>query len=54
MQFTDRGIFAAVALSDSESYGSKNTPVGSLGAEKISEAVLLYVYTLVFPASPFA
>ena len=33
-------------------YGSKNTPVGQLDAEKIAEAVLLYVFTMAFPTSP--
>ena len=34
-----------------QSYNSKNTPSGKLYAVKIAEAVLLYVFTMVFPAS---
>ena len=30
-----------------------NTPVGSLDAEKIAESVLLYAFTMAFPASPY-
>ena len=33
------------------SYHSKVTPIGVLHAEKIAEAVLLYVFRLAFPAS---
>ena len=36
------------------SYGSKNTPVGQKDAEEIAKAVLLYVFRIAFPASPFA
>ena len=34
-----------------QSYNSKNTPSGKLYAVKIAEAVLLYVFTMVFPTS---
>ena len=34
-------------------YGSKNTPIGQLDAEKIAEATLLYVFTMAFPTLPF-
>ena len=37
-----------------QSYNSKNTPSGKLHAVKITEAVLLYVFTIVFPTSPFS
>ena len=33
------------------SYHSKVTPIGALHAEKIGEAVLLYVFRMEFPAS---
>ena len=29
------------------------TPIGALHAEKIPEAILLYVFRITFPASPF-
>ena len=34
------------------SYHCKKTPLGSLHAEKTGEAVLLYVFNMVFPATP--
>ena len=54
MKFTDKCILAVVALSDCQKVNcSKNTPVGSLYAEKIAEVVLLYAFTMAFPKSPF-
>ena len=41
-------------LTVTESYDSKVTPIGALYAEKISEAVLLYVFRITIPASPLA
>jgi hypothetical protein len=35
-------------------YGSKNTPVGLLDAEKVDEEVLLYVFTMAFPTYPLS
>ena len=35
-------------------YGSKNTPIGPLDAEKIAEAVFLFVFTMAFPMLPSA
>ena len=35
-----------------QSYNSKNTPIGKLHAEKITKAVLLYVLWIAFPTSP--
>ena len=40
-------------LTVAQTYDSKVTPIGALHAEKIAEAVLLYVFRITFPASPF-
>ena len=37
-----------------QSYNSKNTPSGKLYAVKKAEAVLLYVFTMVFPTNLFS
>ena len=41
-------------LTVTQSYYSKVTPIGALHAEKIAEAVLLYVFRIAFPASLFS
>ena len=38
-------------LTVSRSYHSKMTPISALHAEKIDDAVLLYVFRIAFPAS---
>ena len=35
-----------------QNYDSKMTPIGALHAEKIAQAVLLYVFRITFSASP--
>ena len=37
-------------LTVTQSYHSKVTPIGTLPAEKIAEAVMLYVFTIALPA----
>ena len=37
-----------------QSYNSKNTPSGKVYAVKIAEALLLYVFRMVFPTSPLS
>ena len=41
-------------LTVTQSYDSKVTPISALYAEKIAEAVLLYVFIITFPVSPYA
>ena len=51
IQWTDRSHLAAKISSNfTQSYHSKVTPIGTLHAEKIYEAVVLFVFTVAFSA----
>ena len=39
-------------LTVTQSYNSKNTPIGKFHAVKIAKSVFLYVFTMAFPTSP--
>ena len=40
-------------LAVTQSYNSKNTPIGKFHAVKIAKSVFLYVFTMEYPTSPF-
>ena len=53
MKSSKRCILAVAALSECQDIMTARKPVGLLDAEKIAEEVLLNVFTMAFPMSPF-